>query len=91
MYIRTLSLLYLIAIHVAFGQLAFTGPHSFAGDWPQILGPQRNGIAVDERIRTNWGREQPRLVWEYAVGQGYAGPAVAGEKVIILWALCTSA
>ena len=25
-----------------------------AGDWPQILGPNRDGIAVDERIAAKW-------------------------------------
>jgi len=28
--------------------------HVKAGDWPQILGPNRNGTAVDERIPPNY-------------------------------------
>ena len=28
----------------------FATSDAYAGDWPQILGPQRNGVAVDETI-----------------------------------------
>lgn len=54
-----------------------------AADWPQILGAQRNGWADGEELSTRWPAEGPRLVWEHPVGQGYAGPAVAGGKVVL--------
>ena len=34
-----------------------------AGDWPQILGPQRNGIASDERLADTWPETGPRVAW----------------------------
>ncbi len=58
-------------------------PTAAAGDWPQILGPTRNGVAVDERIRRQWGKDVPKTLWQREVGQGYAGVAVAGERVIL--------
>lgn len=54
-----------------------------AGDWPQILGPNRNGIAQGETISHAWGPAGPRRVWQYDLGSGLAGPAVADGKVII--------
>lgn len=53
------------------------------GDWPQILGPTRSGVAVDERIRRDWTGRTPRKLWEHPVGQGYAGPAVADGRVVV--------
>lgn len=54
-----------------------------AGDWPQILGPNRNGKAVDERPIKPWPLAGPKQVWSFELGQGYAGPSVVGERVIV--------
>jgi outer membrane protein assembly factor BamB len=53
-----------------------------ADDWPQFLGPQRNGLSKETGIAT-WSKEGPTLVWEKGVGAGYSGPVVAGERVIV--------
>ena len=54
-----------------------------AGDWPQILGPNRTGIAAgDEKLLPEWRRD-PAVVWKRPVGTGYAGPVVAGERLIL--------
>jgi len=31
-----------------------------AGDWPQILGPNRDGVATDERLHAAWGNRGPK-------------------------------
>ncbi len=54
------------------------------GDWPQILGPNRNGIAVEEKLADKWPKDGPRSLWEANVGAGFAGVAVA-EGVVILF------
>ena len=54
-----------------------------AGDWPQILGPNRNGKADGERLLERWPAAGPKVVWRYPLGSGYAGPAVAGGRVIV--------
>ncbi len=53
------------------------------GDWPQILGPNRNGEAIDEAKIPKWPSAGPERNWSYPVGQGYAGPAVVGNQVIV--------
>lgn len=47
-----------------------------AGDWPQILGPHRDGVADDERI-VNKLPAKPQPLWTRSVGDGFAGVAVA--------------
>lgn len=62
--------------------LAVAAP-GLAGDWPQILGPQRNGAATKESLPDAWPAQGPATLWKYPVGQGYAGPAVMGKTVIV--------
>jgi outer membrane protein assembly factor BamB len=54
-----------------------------AVDWPQFLGPERNGIYRGPPLAETWGPSGPRVVWRKSVGQGFAGPAVAGTRLIL--------
>jgi len=54
-----------------------------AADWPQFLGPQRNGVYTGPPLATSWPAGGPRKVWEKHIGQGFAGPVVAGERLIL--------
>lgn len=53
-----------------------------AGDWPQILGPTRSGVAQDETLASKWPTEGPAIIWRQNVGAGYAGVAIAKGQVI---------
>jgi outer membrane protein assembly factor BamB len=54
-----------------------------AADWPQYLGPERNGIYRGPAIADTWGATGPRVVWRKTIGQGFAGPAVASNHVLV--------
>jgi outer membrane protein assembly factor BamB len=54
-----------------------------AADWPQYLGPERNGVYKGPPIADTWGATGPRVVWKKTIGQGFAGPAVAGNRVLV--------
>lgn len=54
-----------------------------AGDWPQILGPSRNGQASGEKLAATWPKGGPKQLWAAKLGSGYAGPAVVGNRVIV--------
>jgi outer membrane protein assembly factor BamB len=54
-----------------------------AADWPQYLGPDRNGVYKGPPIADTWGPSGPSVVWRKTIGQGFAGPAVAGNRVLI--------
>lgn len=53
-----------------------------ADDWPQWLGPQRDGIwresGIVERLPST-----PIYKWRTKIGAGYAGPAVANDQVFV--------
>lgn len=54
-----------------------------AGDWPQILGPRRNGEASGEKLPDAWPAGGPPVVWRKELGEGYAGPAVSQNRVYL--------
>ena len=54
-----------------------------AGDWPQILGPHRNGHADGEQLNDSWPASGPKVLWRYPLGSGYAGAAVLGQRAIV--------
>jgi outer membrane protein assembly factor BamB len=53
-----------------------------AGDWPQFLGPERNGVYHGTEIGVDWPNGSPPKVWEKKVGEGFAGPAVVGRRLL---------
>lgn len=49
-------------------------------DWPQFLGPNRNGISNATGIVTDWAEGKLKLNWTLPVGEGYAIGSVSGGK-----------
>ena len=59
-----------------------TVPRRAVHDFPQFLGPQRDGTVNGIRLARDWSRNPPRLVWRHAVGVGWSGFAVAGDMAV---------
>ncbi|MEQ1910541.1 MAG: PQQ-binding-like beta-propeller repeat protein [Vicinamibacterales bacterium] len=62
--------------------LLMTGVAVVAADWPQFLGPQRNGVYTGPALASSWPAGGPRKVWQKPIGRGFAGPVVAGDRLI---------
>lgn len=54
-----------------------------ASDWPQFLGPTRNGVYPGNDLADTWPADGPRTVWQRKIGHGFSGPAVADHKLIL--------
>jgi outer membrane protein assembly factor BamB len=54
-----------------------------AADWPQWLGPQRDGVWRETGLAARFPAGGPRVLWRKKIGGGYAGPAVAGGLVYV--------
>ena len=63
--------------------LASLASAALAADWPQILGPQRNGSTTGEGLATDWPKEGPRVLWQRKVGNGFSGPVAAQGRLIL--------
>ncbi len=60
-----------------------TVPELTLEDWPQYRGQRRDGISRETGLLHAWPQGGPRLIWETAVGQGYAAPSVMGGSVYL--------
>ena len=54
-----------------------------AADWPQFLGPTRNGVSAETGLLATWPKSGPPVLWEKDVGDGYSGPVIAGDRLIL--------
>ncbi|TWT48334.1 outer membrane biogenesis protein BamB [Botrimarina hoheduenensis] len=58
---------------------------ALAADWPQWLGPQRDGLTAETGLLQAWPEGGPPRVWLFRnTGLGYAGPAVVGQRLYLM-------
>lgn len=52
-------------------------------DWPQWMGPQRDGVWRETGLVKSFPASGPKERWRVKIGGGYAGPAVVAGKVYV--------
>ena len=57
---------------------------AFGEEWPQFLGPNRNGVSPEKGLLRTWPASGPKVLWTIDVGPGYGGAAIRDGKVYIL-------
>jgi outer membrane protein assembly factor BamB len=74
-----------LRIHFSFAVLAaaIAVPGVLADDWPQWLGPQRDGVWREAGILDKLPPGGPKIVWRAPIAAGYASPAIADGKVYV--------
>ncbi len=62
----------------------FTSASTARSDWPQILGPNRDGKASQtEPLKTDWPAAFTPI-WSQNIGNGYGGAAIVQDSVFIM-------
>jgi len=51
-----------------------------AEDWPQFLGPDRDGKSAEVGWNTDWDNDEPAILWKADLGRGCSSFAVADGK-----------
>jgi outer membrane protein assembly factor BamB len=58
---------------------------TYAADWPQWRGPNRDGISKETGLLQEWPKDGPKLLWQVRdIGSGYSTPAVVGDRLYVL-------
>ena len=70
----------LLALVIAFCGTAAT---TRGDDWPQWLGPQRDGVWRETGLLTRFPAGGPKVLWRSPIKGGYSGPAVADGLVFV--------
>ena len=71
-----------------FVAVVFSGtcPHALpAGDWPQFLGPGRNGISSESGLINPIPKDGPKVVWRTPLGTGMSGIAVHSGLAVTMF------
>ncbi len=63
--------------------LSFLATPVLAGDWPEFLGLDRNGISSETGLLEKFPTNGPALLWEKEIGAGYGAPSVRGERLLL--------
>ena len=56
---------------------------TFASDWNDFLGPERNGKSQEKIDISPWGKTGPPIVWQHQIGTSYGAPTVANGRLFI--------
>lgn len=65
-----------------FSLLLVGWPFVRAADWPQFLGPTRNGVSMETNLVPRIPTNGLPLLWENRLGTGYSAPSVQGGVVV---------
>jgi outer membrane protein assembly factor BamB len=70
--------------YVTFALVLMAVSHLRADNWPQWLGPQRDGVWRETGILEKFPADGPKVLWRAAISNGYSGPAVVDDKIFVL-------
>ena len=59
-----------------------TASGTVSRDYPQFLGPHRNGTVQGIKLARDWSERPPQLLWRQPIGAGWSAFAVAGSSAI---------
>ena len=59
-------------------------PPSPWSDWPQFLGPERNGTSPEKGLLRQWPAEGPKLLWRVPIPKGFGQPVVSQGEIFLL-------
>ena len=51
-------------------------------DFPQFLGPNRNGILTHPNLSRDWTGQPPKKLWRQPIGAGWSGFAIVGSLAL---------
>ena len=61
----------------------FTSSFSVADDWPQWMGPTRDGVLQETGLIESIPADGLKVNWRVPIQSGYSGPAVADGRVFV--------
>lgn len=73
----------ILACFAGFVRAAPVESPTAGADWPQFLGPARDGVYGGDDVAADWGKSGPPVVWQRDVGHGFSGPVVVGGRLVL--------
>jgi outer membrane protein assembly factor BamB len=57
------------------------------GDWPQWLGPDRNGVSLERGLAKTWPKAGPPVRWARDLGDGLSGMSIVGDRLYTMYSV----
>ena len=54
-----------------------------AVDWPNFLGPNKNGISTETGLIGGWSTGGPKVEWKKQIGTGYSAPSIRDKRIVL--------
>lgn len=64
------------------GALAFCSACA-ASDWPQLLGPRRDGTSPETNLSLTFPKQGPPVLWRKPIGQGWSSPVIGSDRAYL--------
>ena len=68
-------------ILIALAAFAIAPASTLAADWPQYMGPNRDGISAEKELLTAWPESGPAELWRKPLGPAFSGMSVVGGRL----------
>ncbi len=68
--------------NASYSLLVFLAFLCIASDWPEVRGPNRDGLSAETNLPERWSPEGENLVWQAPYG-GLSGPVVLGDRIYL--------
>lgn len=81
---RAISRAIILVLALVFSSVFAKEPHA-SDEWPQWLGPNRDGISRETGLRKSWAETGPKVAWRTPLGEGYSGISIAQGRVYTLY------
>ncbi len=72
-----------LGLGLALSVVALGSPLPPQHRWEQYLGSERNLHSPEKGLLLTWPEKGPKVVWEREAGEGYSGPVVFGNRLIL--------
>lgn len=81
---RMLIPMALVAIALSLATERAAAQADAKGEWPQFLGPQRNGLSAETGLLDRWPADGPKEIWRVPGGVGMSGLAISRGRMLTL-------
>ena len=69
---------------LAFLVFAIVASPATAHDWPQFLGPNRDGVVTETGLNWDWKAKPPKVLWKVPLGSAFSSAAVVGNRLFTM-------
>lgn len=73
----------LIAANASAEEPKLLASDAITTEWPRLLGPSHNATSPETKLLHEFPSDGPKLIWQREKGNGFGGPAIAGDRLVI--------